>query len=306
MPRHISLLFPGQGSQSIGMLDAFTKAEKNNTLAISEDLFNFDLFEVVCNGPEELLNKTSITQPAILATSIIYYEKFIAITNKKPDLCAGHSLGEYSALVASESITLKKGLELVNKRGNLMEACSKGSMFAILNLDIKTIKEICLKVEKDTGDTVSPANINSIKQVVIAGTDSAASIAAEECLSNGAKRAIKLNVSVASHCELMRSASESLAKELTDYSFLTPTFPIIHNFDALIEKDSNAIPKKLISQLTSPVQWSKSMEIIKKFDGIVVECGPGKVLSGLAKANGLDNILSMSSKTFKEDFKKII
>ena len=306
MPRHISLLFPGQGSQSIGMLDAFTTTEKNNTLAISNDLFDFDLFEVANNGPEELLNKTSITQPAILATSIIFYEKFLAITNKKPDLCAGHSLGEYSALVASESISLKKGLELVNKRGNLMEACSKGSMFAILNLDIKTIKEICLKVEKDTGDTVAPANINSIKQVVIAGTDSAASIAAQQCLSNGAKRAIKLSVSVASHCKLMKTASESLAKELTGYSFLSPAFPIIHNFDALIEHDPNAIPQKLISQLTSPVQWSKSMEIIKKFDGIVVECGPGKVLSGLAKANGLDNILSMSSKTFKEDFKKII
>ena len=306
MPRHISLIFPGQGSQLIGMLNSFSKDELNNVTKISKEILDIDIINCIKNGPEEDLNKTSITQPALLIASYLYYIKFLNLFDITPNLLAGHSLGEYSALLASNSIKIEDAISLVHKRGKCMENAQKGSMFAIINLDLNEINQICKLVEEETGQVISSANINSPNQVVIAGSDQAATIAAGKCKQAGAKMCIKLNVSVASHCNLMDEAASVFKKDLDEQKFNTPEISIIHNVDAKIEKDIANIPKKLLEQLTLPVQWTKTMEHIKTFDGIVIECGPGKVLSGLAKTNGLDNILSMSSETFEDDLKELL
>ena len=306
MPRHISLIFPGQGSQSIGMLDSFSEDELKYIIKISKEVLDIDVIDCIKNGPEEDLNKTSITQPALLIASYLYYKKFLDHFDITPNLLAGHSLGEYSALLASNSIKIDDAISLVHKRGQCMENSQKGSMFAILNLDLNEINHICKVVEEETGQVISPANINSPNQVVIAGSDEAATIAADKCKEAGAKRCIQLKVSVASHCNLMHEAATVFKKELDEHKFNTPEIPIIHNVDAQIEEDIVNIRKKLLDQLTLPVQWTKTMEYLKTFDGIVIECGPGKVLSGLAKTNGLDNILSMSSESFEDDLKELL
>tara|TARA_B110001450_G_C17412679_1_gene396441 strand:- start:156 stop:698 length:543 start_codon:yes stop_codon:yes gene_type:complete len=178
-------------------------------------------------------------------------------------------------------------------------------MFAILNLDLSFVIDICNDVSIATGLIVSPANINSPNQIVIAGNEEAAVIAADRCKEAGAKRCIQLKVGAASHCMLMKAASESLLAELNSIHFNELSIPIIHNYDVSIESSSINLVDKLTSQLTYPVKWIDTMNLIKEFNGIVIECGPGKVLSGLAKANGLDNILSTSSNNFKEEFNEL-
>ena len=305
MPRHISLLFPGQGSQSLGMLSSFNSEDLDFISSASKETLSFDLLDVIQSGPDDKLNKTSFTQPALLATSYLYYKKFLSITELTPNIMAGHSLGEYSALVASGSIDFKTALNLVYKRGLFMEKSDVGSMFAILNLNIETIYSICDEVRETLDEIVAPANINSANQVVIAGSHEAAALAAEKCKVAGAKRTIQLKVSVASHCNLMQSASILLSEEMKNIKFNNPTIPIIHNVDALEGNNDDDIAQKLTDQLIKPVQWLKTMEKINMLDGIVVECGPGRVLSGLAKTNGLSNILTMSSDNFKDNFNNI-
>jgi len=304
MPRHISLVFPGQGSQSVGMLNDFCHDDIASIKPALTEL-PFDLIDIIQNDPEDLLKKTSITQPALLATSYLHYKKFLSLTNTLPNIIAGHSLGEYSALVAADSINLKNAISLVHKRGLFMESSEKGSMFAILNLDLSFVTDICNDVSIATGLIVSPANINSPNQIVIAGNEEAAVIAADRCKEAGAKRCIQLKVGAASHCMLMKAASESLLAELNSIHFNELSIPIIHNYDVSIESSSINLVDKLTSQLTYPVKWIDTMNLIKEFNGIVIECGPGKVLSGLAKANGLDNILSTSSNNFKEEFNEL-
>ncbi|MDB4157024.1 ACP S-malonyltransferase [Gammaproteobacteria bacterium] len=305
MPRHISLLFPGQGSQSLGMLSSFNSEDLDFISSASKETLSFDLLDVIQSGPDDKLNQTSFTQPALLATSYLYYKKFLSITELTPNIMAGHSLGEYSALVASGSIDFKTALNLVYKRGLFMEKSDVGSMFAILNLNIETIYSICDEVRETLDEIVAPANINSANQVVIAGSHEAAALAAEKCIVAGAKRTIQLKVSVASHCNLMQSASILLSEEMKNIKFNNPTIPIIHNVDALEGNNDDDIAQKLTDQLIKPVQWLKTMEKINMLDGIVVECGPGRVLSGLAKTNGLSNILTMSSDNFKDNFNNI-
>ena len=306
MPRHISLLFPGQGSQSLGMLSSFSSEDLDFISSASKEILSFDLLDVIQSGSDDKLNQTSFTQPALLATSYLYYKKFLSITELTPNIMAGHSLGEYSALVASGSIDFKTALNLVYKRGLFMEKSDAGSMFAILNLDIDTIYSICDEVRDTLDQIVAPANINSANQVVIAGSHEAAALAAEKCKVAGAKRTIQLKVSVASHCNLMQSASILLSEEMKNIKFNNPAIPIIHNVNALESNNNDDdIAQKLTDQLIKPVQWLKTMEKINMLDGIVVECGPGRVLSGLAKTNGLSNILTMSSDNFKEDFNNI-
>ena len=305
MPRHISLLFPGQGSQSLGMLSSFSSEDLDFISSASKETLSFDLLDVIQSGSDDKLNQTSFTQPALLATSYLYYKKFLSITELIPNIMAGHSLGEYSALVASGSIDFKTALNLVYKRGLFMEKSDAGSMFAILNLDIETIYSICDEVRDTLDQIVAPANINSANQVVIAGSHEAAALAAEKCNVAGAKRTIQLKVSVASHCNLMQSASILLSEEMKNIKFNNPTIPIIHNVDALEGNNDDDIAQKLTDQLIKPVQWLKTMEKINMLDGIVVECGPGRVLSGLAKTNGLSNILTMSSDNFKDNFNNI-
>ena len=306
MPRHITLVFPGQGSQSLGMLNSFEGDELNSINKLTNSVLGIDIIDSVKNGPEDILNKTSITQPALLITSYLYYKNLVDDYNLVPDLFAGHSLGEYSALVASNSIKLEEALALVHKRGICMENSQKGSMYAILNLSPNLIEEICLKVNEETGEVVSPANINSPNQIVIAGSDKASQLVAERCKAAGAKRCIRLNVSIASHCDLMCEAANIFKKDLDACTFNLPEIPVVHNVDAKIEQNPINIKCKLLDQLTMPVQWIKTMEFVKTFNGIVIECGPGKVLSGLAKSNGLDNILSMSSESFNDDLIKLL
>ena len=305
MPRHISLLFPGQGSQSLGMLSSFNSEDLDFISSASKETLSFDLLDVIQSGPDDKLNQTSFTQPALLATSYLYYKKFLSITELTPNIMAGHSLGEYSALVASGSIDFKTAFNLVYNRGLFMENSDVWSMFAILNLNIETIYSICDEVRETLDEIVAPANINSANQVVIAGSHEAAALAAEKCKVAGAKRTIQLKVSVASHCNLMQSASILLSEEMKNIKFNNPTIPIIHNVDALEGNNDDDIAQKLTDQLIKPVQWLKTMEKINMLDGIVVECGPGRVLSGLAKTNGLSNILTMSSDNFKDNFNNI-
>jgi [acyl-carrier-protein] S-malonyltransferase len=288
------------------MLSSFCSEDLDFISSASKEILSFDLLDVIQSGSDDKLNQTSFTQPALLATSYLYYKKFLSITELTPNIMAGHSLGEYSALVASGSIDFKTALNLVYKRGLFMEKSDAGSMFAILNLDIETIYSICDEVRDTLDQIVAPANINSANQVVIAGSHEAAALAAEKCKVAGAKRTIQLKVSVASHCNLMQSASILLSEEMKNIKFNNPAIPIIHNVNALESNNNDDdIAQKLTDQLIKPVQWLKTMEKINMLDGIVVECGPGRVLSGLAKTNGLSNILTMSSDNFKEDFNNI-
>jgi [acyl-carrier-protein] S-malonyltransferase len=306
MPRHITVAFPGQGSQFIGMLDHLPESFINNFKNDIRESLEFDILDIIKNGSEEKLNKTSITQPAILLTSYLEYKFMLDKLNIEPDLLCGHSLGEYTALVAAQAITLKDALRVVHKRGLYMEESLSGSMFAILNTDIKIINDCCQKASFKSNKIVSPANINSSKQVVIAGEDEAVELAIEYLKNNGAKKCIRLNVSVPSHCELMYEAAIKLSTILDEIKINNCEYELIHNLDAKKSNDFSSIKNKLILQLTKPVQWSDIMTHVKTKNGIFIECGPKNILSGLAKANDIDNIYTTSSSTFISDMGKIL
>ena len=226
--------------------------------------------------------------------------------NIEPDLLCGHSLGEYTALVAAQAITLKDALRVVHKRGLYMEESLSGSMFAILNTDMKIIDDCCQKASFKSNKIVSPANINSSKQVVIAGEDEAVELAIEYLKNNGAKKCIRLNVSVPSHCELMYEAATKLSTILDEIKINNCEYELIHNLDAKKSNDFSSIKNKLILQLTKPVQWSDIMTHVKTKNGIFIECGPKNILSGLAKANDIENIYTTSSNTFISEVGKIL
>lgn len=306
MPRHITVAFPGQGSQFVGMLDHLPESFINNFKDDIRESLEFDILDIIKNGSEEKLNKTSITQPAILLTSYLEYKFMLDKLNIEPDLLCGHSLGEYTALVAAQAITLRDALRVVNKRGLYMEESLSGSMFAILNTDMKIIDDCCQKASFKSNKIVSPANINSSKQVVIAGEDEAVELAIEYLKNNGAKKCIRLNVSVPSHCELMYEAATKLSTILDKIKINNCEYELIHNLDAKKSNDFSSIKNKLILQLTKPVQWSDIMTHVKTKNGIFIECGPKNILSGLAKANDIDNIYTTSSSTFISEMGKIL
>ena len=226
--------------------------------------------------------------------------------NIEPDLLCGHSLGEYTALVAAQALTLRDALRVVHKRGLYMEESLSGSMFAILNTDMKIIDDCCQKASSKSNKIVSPANINSSKQVVISGEDEAVELAIEYLKNNGAKKCIRLNVSVPSHCELMYEAATKLSTILDKIKINNCEYELIHNLDAKKSNDFSSIKNKLILQLTKPVQWSDIMTHVKTKNGIFIECGPKNILSGLAKANDIDNIYTTSSSTFISEMGKIL
>jgi|TARA_A200000113_G_scaffold96942_1_gene86750 [acyl-carrier-protein] S-malonyltransferase len=306
MPRHITVAFPGQGSQFVGMLDHLPESFINNFKDDIRESLEFDILDIIKNGSEEKLNKTSITQPAILLTSYLEYKFMLDKLNIEPDLLCGHSLGEYTALVAAQAITLRDALRVVHKRGLYMEESLSGSMFAILNTDMKIIDDCCQKASFKSNKIVSPANINSSKQVVIAGEDEAVELAIEYLKNNGAKKCIRLNVSVPSHCELMYEAATKLSTILDKIKINNCEYELIHNLDAKKSNDFSSIKNKLILQLTKPVQWSDIMTHVKTKNGIFIECGPKNILSGLAKANDIDNIYTTSSSTFISEMGKIL
>ena len=303
MSKHISVVFPGQGSQSQGMTDIFSSDELNNIGYINP--FDFDLLDII-NHDEEKLNKSYYTQPALVLTSLLYYQRLKNILPNQPNILAGHSLGEYSALVASNAIDLHSALKLVYKRGKFMTESQNGSMMAVMGATLENILNVCDQINKEENENISAANLNSPNQIVLGGLESSIDIAQVKLKELGAKRCIKLKVATASHCKLLNDASKKLENELNLTEFISPEVDVIQNINASISSDIVQIKQNLVNQLTSPVQWIDTMKKINQHQGIIIECGPGKVLSGLAKANGCENILTMSSETFEDDLRNML
>ena len=280
-------VFPGQGSQRLGMLGDLAEIHPSikATFDLASEVLQRDAWEIAQIDAENLLDRTDITQPLLLAASVAIWRAWQEAGGKAPSILAGHSLGEYSALVCAEVITLKDALRLVNRRGLYMQNAvppGTGKMAAIVGLDDEAILAACKDAAQ--GEIVSPANFNSQGQTVIAGHTAAVERAMVACKEAGAKRTLPLNVSVPSHCELMRPAAEELALDLEAITFSTPKIAVVQNSTAEIVSDPLQIKTNLISQLYLPVQWVDSVRIMAS-NGVqkVVECGPGKVLCGLIK-----------------------
>ena len=282
-----AIVFPGQGSQTLGMLSdiASEHAIVQETFAQASNVLGYDLWALVQDGPGEDLNRTDRTQPALLAASVAIWRVWNEQNGKQPEFLAGHSLGEYSALVCAGAIAFEDAIKLVELRGQYMlEAVPEGtgSMAAIIGLDDDAIAKACEDAAQ--GQVVSPVNFNSPGQVVIAGHKEAVERASALCKEAGAKRALPLAVSVPSHCSLMSPAAEKLAAQLETIDVKSPTLKVINNVDVAIESDPAAIKEALKRQLFSPVRWSETVQFFAANDvSLQIEVGPGKVLSGLAK-----------------------
>lgn len=291
-------VFPGQGSQKLGMLNELAKKHPSikATFDIASEVLQRNAWEIAQVDSENLLDRTDITQPLLLAASVAIWQAWQGAGGVRPTILAGHSLGEYSALVCAEAIGLKDALKLVNRRGLYMQNAvppGTGKMAAIVGLDDDAIVRACEAVAQ--GEIVSPANFNSKGQTVIAGHAAAVERAMAACKEAGAKRALPLNVSVPSHCELMRPAAEELALDLEAIKFSTPKIAVVQNSTAAIVSDPAQIKANLISQLYLPVQWVDTVSAIAEFGASqLVECGPGKVLCGLIKRIDSD-IICMGS-----------
>ena len=288
----IAYIFPGQGSQAAGMgKDLFDNYEAaKDVFRIADGALGFSLSEMCFSGNEADLQLTANTQPAILTVSIAAYRAMLSEGMPVPTMAAGHSLGEYSALVAAGVIDLADAVRLVRKRGEYMQAAvpvGVGSMAAIIGSDPETVASVCQ--EAAAGAVCSPANINSPSQIVIAGNSEAVERACAILKERGAKRAIRLNVSAPFHCELMRPAEERLAEDLARIGYGSFRFPVVHNVTAEPNTDASLVCGLLTRQVTSPVRWLESVrrlvaEGVTKF----IEVGPGKVLSGLVRQTERD------------------
>lgn len=303
MSREISLIFPGQGSQHTEMLDSTLISKYKDLISNSSDLLKFNIIDILSS--DEKLNQTSYTQPSLLLTSYIHFLEFTEINSNPLKYVAGHSLGEYTALVASEAINFYDGLELVYKRGILMESAPKGLMAAIIGLNVDQIIDLCKKDQNKHNSIVSAANINSPIQTVIAGDPEAVERVCDLAKTGGAKRVIILNVSVPSHCMLMKEPALKFNDCLDEINISKPNIDLIQNFTGKLEITPSKIKSNLINQLTGSVQWTLTMQTIKDSNSILVECGPGKVLSGIAKSNKVIDTLSTSSDNFKDMLGKI-
>ncbi|MFV9667479.1 ACP S-malonyltransferase [Pantoea sp. ARC607] len=282
-----AFVFPGQGSQTVGMLTELAASYPlvEETFREASDALGYDLWQLVSQGPAEELNKTWQTQPALLAASVAIYRIWQQQGGEQPRLMAGHSLGEYSALVCAGVINFADAVKLVELRGKLMQEAvpeGTGAMQAIIGLDDAAIRQAC--EESAQGQVVSPVNFNSPGQVVIAGNKEAVERAGAACKAAGAKRALPLPVSVPSHCALMKPAADKLAVALENITFNAPAVPVINNVDVKAETDAAAIRHALVRQLYSPVRWTESVEAMAA-QGVsqLLEIGPGKVLTGLTK-----------------------
>jgi [acyl-carrier-protein] S-malonyltransferase len=300
------IVFPGQGSQHLNMLsqgsilDLAKSSEYKYLTQLCSELISSDFIDLVENGPEDLLNQTSITQPVLLLTSYFHYQNLIQKVDINPIMFAGHSLGEYSALVAANSISIEDGLKLVRKRGLLMEDAPKGSMAAILGLDLSSIEELCSEVSINESMQVQCANINSPTQTVISGSNEAVAMVQELCLKAGAKRAIALKVSIASHSLLMKAVHDEYYEFLSRVELNAPQVTVLHNVNSSPCSESIDMKNLLVQQLYSPVQWVNICKEISALSSPVIECGPGKVLGGLFKANLINDYFSTSDGNFYE------
>lgn len=283
----LGIIFPGQGSQSVGMLKdlAAAYAEVTSTYAEASGVLGYDLWQVVQEGPVEKLNSTEVTQPAMLAAGVAVWRIWQAQGGPQPTVMAGHSLGEYSALVCSGSLSFTDAIGLVAERGKLMQQAvpeGTGAMAAILGLDDDAVASVCTAAAE--GAVVEPVNFNSPGQVVVAGEKAAVERATVIAKEKGAKRALILPVSVPSHCSLMKPAADELAKRLADIDVQTPTIPVINNVDVASPASPDEIRAALSRQLYQPVRWVETMTKMSA-EGVdsVIEAGPGKVLAGLNK-----------------------
>ena len=285
MPK-FAFVFPGQGSQAVGMLNGFAgNAVVQETVAEASDALGFDLDKLSAEGPKEELDLTTNTQPVMLTSSVAFYRAWIAAGGAVPEVIAGHSLGEFSALVAAGVIPFADAVKLVRFRAQAMQEAvpvGVGGMAAIIGLDSDSLKTACQEAAQ--GEVVEPANFNSPTQIVIAGHKTALARACDAAKAKGAKRALMLPVSAPFHSSLLKPASDRLAEYMANLTFSAPKIPLINNVDVAIIDDPQAIKDALVRQAASPVRWVETIEKMASM-GIthIVECGPGKVLAGLCK-----------------------
>ena len=284
----LGFAFPGQGSQSVGMVAALA-AEFSQVRArydVASAVLGFDLWKLVNDGPAHQLNRTQNTQPALLAASVATWDIWVSQGGPLPSVIAGHSFGEYSALVCAGALDFTTAIALVAERGRLMQEAvptGQGAMAAILGLDLAPLEQACVEAAAE-GGVCSCANLNAPGQIVIAGSAAAVDRACELASARGAKRAMKLEVSVPAHCALMAPAADAFALRLADVKFETPHITVLHNVDVASHSDATAIRAALIRQLYSPVRWIETIEQFARA-GVshIAECGPGKVLAPLIK-----------------------
>ena len=294
-----AFVFPGQGSQTVGMMAAYGDSDVvRSTFDEASATLDQDLWQLVAEGPPELLSQTVNTQPIMLTAAIAAYRLWLDKGGRLPSIVAGHSLGEYSALVAAGVIDFKDAVPLVRLRASAMQEAvpvGTGAMAAILNLDDEKIREACAEAEAEigNGEVVELVNFNGPGQTVIAGNKAAVERACDGCKSRGAKRAVILPVSAPFHSSLIRPAAVKLEARLAELNFSVPNIPVINNVDVAIESDLERIKDALIRQAYSPVRWVETVQKIATMDlTMVAECGPGKVLAGLTKrcSEGLTGI----------------
>lgn len=283
-----AFVFPGQGSQSVGMLDAWgDHPAVREVLAEASQALGEDIGRLIHDGPKEALELTTNTQPVMLAAGIACYRVWLAETGLQPAVVAGHSLGEYSALVAAGALPLAQALPLVRLRAQAMQRAvpvGEGAMAAILGLDAETVQAVCAEVQARVGQVVAAANFNDPKQTVISGAKAAVDAACEALKAAGAKRALPLAVSAPFHCELMRPAADALRPVLAETPFAVPRIDVINNIDVQVQREPDAVRDALYRQAFGPVRWVETIQAMRA-RGVqaIIECGPGKVLAGMVK-----------------------
>lgn len=283
----LAFVFPGQGSQSVGMLNALAQAYPSveQTFAEASDALGRDLWQLVEQGPEEVLNQTENTQPAMLSAGVAVWRVWRGRGGALPVVMAGHSLGEYTALVCAGAIDFPDAVRLVADRARFMQSAvpaGQGGMAAVLGLDDTAVRALCIQAAE--GEVLEPVNFNSPGQVVVAGTAAAVQRAVAQAKAAGAKRAVALPVSVPSHCKLMEPAAQQMAARLREVNLRAPQVSVLHNAHVRAEQDPQAIREALVRQIAAPVRWVETVQAMAA-QGVdkVVECGPGKVLAGLNK-----------------------
>jgi [acyl-carrier-protein] S-malonyltransferase len=283
--KNIAFLFPGQGSQSVGMMNGFGDLSiVRDTFAEASDVLGVDLWTMATEANDSI-NETTNTQPIMLTAGVATWRAWLAASDKLPTVLAGHSLGEYTALVASGALIFEDALPLVRYRAEVMQnavPAGVGAMAAILGLDDETVRAVCAEAAQN--EVLEAVNLNSPGQVVIAGNKAAVERGMELAKAKGAKRALPLPVSVPSHCALMKPAALQLAEYLKSVAVNTPQIPVLHNADVAVYSDGDKIKDALVRQLYSPVRWVETVQAIAA-QGVTqtAECGPGKVLAGLTK-----------------------
>lgn len=308
MAHNLALVFPGQGSQYVGMGKALSGdfAAAKNTFAEADDALAFPLSQLCFTGPEEDLKLTENTQPAILATSVAAFRVLQAETPLRPTLVAGHSLGEYSALVAAGALAFRDAVKVVRERGRLMQQAvpaGEGAMAVVLGLDRDAMSALCAEASGD--EIVAPANFNGGGQIVIAGTKRGVERAAFLAKERGAKRVLDLPVSAPFHCPLMKPAAEGLEALLRDVSVQPLKVGVVTNVEAEVNWNSDRVKSLLVEQTTHPVRWEES---VKKLDELgfrtVIEVGPGKVLKGLI--NRIEPAITVENFDLPQDLSKVL